>query len=115
MRLSCTVPSAAPLSCEPSWHADHRAARLPKVTFQVIPFSIGAHPGLNSNFMVLEFDKPMISDIVYVERAVGNIYLESAADLERYKRKFCRLQSIALDPEGSAAMAMRIAATYEDS
>jgi transcriptional regulator with XRE-family HTH domain len=90
-------------------------ARPPKVTFQLIPFDVGAHPGLDSNFVILKFDKPMVNDIVYVEGAVGNIYLESAADLERYKRIFSRLQSIALDPEGSAAMATRIAATYEDS
>ena len=56
-----------------------------------------------------------MNDIVYVEGAVGNIYLETAAELERYKRIFSRLQSIALDPEGSAAMVTRIAATYEDS
>jgi transcriptional regulator with XRE-family HTH domain len=91
------------------------AASLPKVTFQLIPFDVGAHPGLDSNFVILEFAKPMVNDIVYVEGAVGNIYLESAADLERYKRIFSRLQSIALDPEGSVAMAARIAATYKES
>jgi len=64
--------------------------------------------------MILEFDKPTASGIVCVEGAAGNIYLESVADLERYKRIFSRLQSIALDPEGSAAMVTRIAATYED-
>jgi transcriptional regulator with XRE-family HTH domain len=90
-------------------------AGLPKVTFRLIPFDVGAHPGLDSNFVILEFAKPMVNDIVYVEGAAGNIYLESAADLQRYKRIFSRLQSIALDPEGSAAMAARIAATYEDS
>jgi len=90
-------------------------ASLPKVTFQLIPFDIGAHPGLDSNFVVLKFDKPIVNDVVYVEGAVGNIYLESAADLERYERIFSRLQSIALDPEDSVAMATRIAATYEDS
>lgn len=90
-------------------------AGLPKVTFQVIPLDVGAHPGLDSNFVILEFNKPTVNDVVYVEGVIGNIYLESAADLERYKQIFSRLQSIALDPEGSAAMATRIAATYEDS
>lgn len=91
------------------------ATSLPKVTFQVIPFDVGAHPGLDSNFIILAFDKSMVNDVVYVEGAVGNIYMESAADLERYERIFSRLQSIALNPEGSAAMVTRIAATYEDS
>jgi transcriptional regulator with XRE-family HTH domain len=88
---------------------------LPKVTFQIIPLAVGAHPGLQSNFVIVEFEKPMVNDVVYVEGAVGNIYLETASDLERYKRIFSRLQSIALGPEGSAAMAARIAKTYEDS
>lgn len=89
------------------------AASLHKVTFQVIPFGVGAHPGLQSNFVILEFDKATVNDVVYVEGAVGNIYLESAADLVRYKRILSRLQSIALDPEGSVAMVARIAETYE--
>jgi transcriptional regulator with XRE-family HTH domain len=87
-------------------------ADLPNVVFQLIPFDVGAHPALDANFVILEFGKPMLNDVVYVEGVVGNIYLESQADLERYKRMFSRLQSIALDPEGSVAMATRIAATY---
>jgi hypothetical protein len=90
-------------------------AALPKVTFQVIPFQAGAHPALESNFVILAFNQPMVNDVVYVEGAIGNLYLESAAELERYTRIFTRLQSIALDPEGSAAMIRRIAASYEDS
>lgn len=91
------------------------AASLPRVTFQVIPFAVGAHPGLDSNFVILEIARPMVNDIVYVEGAAGNIYLESPADLERYKRIFSRLKAIALDPESSAAMAARSEATYKDS
>ena len=89
--------------------------RLPNVTFQVIPLAVGAHPGIMSNFVILDFDKPMVNDVVYVEGAVGNIYLESASELERYRRIFSRLEHIALDPEGSKAMVTRIAQTYEDS
>jgi hypothetical protein len=91
------------------------AASLPKVTFQVIPFEVGAHPGLDSNFVILEIAGPGVNDVVYVEGAAGNIYLETPADLERYRRIFSRLQSIALDPEGSVAMVTRFAAAYEES
>jgi hypothetical protein len=38
----------------------------------------------------LEFDEPTVNDVVYVEGAVGNIYLETAADLVRYRRIFSR-------------------------
>jgi transcriptional regulator with XRE-family HTH domain len=88
---------------------------LPNVTFQVIPFEAGAHPGLDSNFVILENARSAVNDVVYVEGAVGNIYVETDAELERYKRIFSRLQSIALDSEGSVAMVARIAASYENS
>jgi transcriptional regulator with XRE-family HTH domain len=90
-------------------------ARLPKVIFQVIPLSVGAHPGLQSNFVILEFSKAEVNDVVYVEGAVGNIYLESAADLARYRRMLSRLQSIALSQEDSIAMIAIITKTYEST
>jgi transcriptional regulator with XRE-family HTH domain len=90
-------------------------AGLPKVILQVIPLSVGAHPGLQSNFVILEFSKAEVNDVVYVEGAVGNIYLESAADLARYRRMLSRLQSIALNQEDSIAMIAIIAKTYEST
>jgi Domain of unknown function (DUF5753) len=54
-----------------------------------------------------------VNDVVYVEGAVGNFYLEGAADLEKYRRIFSRLQSIALDPESSVALVTRIMAVRE--
>jgi transcriptional regulator with XRE-family HTH domain len=90
-------------------------ASMPKVTFQIIPLSVGAHPGLDSNFVILELGKPMVNGVVYVEGPVGNIYLESGTDLQRYKGMFSRLQTMASSPEGSIALAAKIAATYKDS
>lgn len=87
-------------------------ARLPRVTFQLIPLAVGAHPALDANFVIIELNKTMVNDVVYVEGVVGNIYLESAADLERYRNMYARLESIALDPEGSVAMVARVAETY---
>jgi transcriptional regulator with XRE-family HTH domain len=90
-------------------------ASLPSITFHVMPFDVGAHPGLDSNFTILQFASPMVNDVIYAGGAMGNIYLESSTDVERYKRLFTRLQSIALDPEDSTATVEKIAATYEDS
>ena len=91
-------------------------ANMPKVSFQIIPLKVGAHPGLGGgNFVILELGKRAVNDVVYVEGAVGNLYLESAADLEKFKHIFSQLKTMALDPEGSVAMAARISATYEDS
>lgn len=90
-------------------------AGLGKVTFQLIPLGLGAHPGLESNFIVLGFETPMVNDVVYVEGLVGNIYLEDASALERYKHIFSRLHSIALSQEKSILLVKRIAETYRDT
>jgi transcriptional regulator with XRE-family HTH domain len=74
------------------------AARLPNVTLQLIPFSVGAHPGLESNFNILELPDPT-PGVVFVEGLVGSIYLERSDDLERYREVFKNLQTIALSPK----------------
>jgi transcriptional regulator with XRE-family HTH domain len=88
-------------------------AGLPRVTFQLIPLDVGAHPAMDSNFVILEFKESMVNDVVYIEGLVGNIYLESVADLGRYAQVFTRLRSIALGTEDSIALATEIAEIYE--
>jgi transcriptional regulator with XRE-family HTH domain len=88
-------------------------AGLPRVTFQLIPLDAGAHPAMDSNFVILGFEESMVNDVVYVEGLVGNIYLESVADLGRYKQMFSRLRSIALSTEDSIALATGIVEIYE--
>jgi transcriptional regulator with XRE-family HTH domain len=87
-------------------------AAHPRVTFQLIPLNVGAHPGLDGNFVILEFEGSMVNDVVYVEGPLGNLYLETAADLDRYRRLFDRLSSLALSQEDSVDLTARIAATY---
>jgi hypothetical protein len=88
-------------------------AGMPKVTFQTIPLSVGAHPGFDSNFVIIELGTPMVNDVVYVEGPVGNIYLESGSELERYRRIFSRLQAMALSPGDSISLVARIADSYK--
>jgi transcriptional regulator with XRE-family HTH domain len=87
-------------------------ANFHSVTFQLIPLHVGAHAALDSTFVILEFNKASVNDVVYVEGAVGNIYLESVADLERYRKLFSRLEAIALSPQDSIALATTIESTY---
>ena len=73
----------------------------------------GAHPALDSTFVIIQFEEAMVNDVVYVEGAVGNIYMESPADLQRYKQMFSRLRSIALSPDDSIALVNRTLETYK--
>lgn len=79
-----------------------KMSALPNVVVQVLPFEQGAHPGLETNFTVLELPNPA-PDVVYIEGLMGAIYLERPDDLERSHEVFSRLQSIALSPEDSVS------------
>jgi transcriptional regulator with XRE-family HTH domain len=73
---------------------------LPHLRIQLLPYSIGAHPALDSTFIILELPPPVPS-VVYVEGLIGSIYLERLQDVERYQQVFERLSRIALDPGDS--------------
>jgi transcriptional regulator with XRE-family HTH domain len=88
------------------------AAHLPNVTVQVISFETGAHPAMESIFSILDFEQPLVSDIAYVEGLVGNLYLERPTDLERYRKIFSHLRTIALNPSDSILLITRTATSY---
>lgn len=73
------------------------AAHLPNVTVQVVPFTVGAHPAVESNFNILEL--PAAPGVIFAEGLVGSFYLDKPDDLERYRKVFAHLQSIALSPK----------------
>ena len=85
------------------------AANRPKVSIQVIPFTLGAHPGVESNFNILEMPSPT-PGVVFVEGLVGSIYLERSEELARYRQIFERLQAIALSPKDTIALIAEIRA-----
>lgn len=85
------------------------SAHRPNVTIQVIPFALGAHPGVESNFNILEMPSPT-PGVVFVEGLVGSIYLERPEELTRYQQIFERLQTIALSPKDTIALIAEIRA-----
>jgi transcriptional regulator with XRE-family HTH domain len=76
-------------------------AELPNIAVQVLPYDRGAHPAVESNFTILELPNPA-PGAVFVEGLVGSILLERSDDLERYRKIFDKLQSIALNPKETA-------------
>jgi transcriptional regulator with XRE-family HTH domain len=87
------------------------AARLPNVAVQVIPFAVGYHPGLESNFNILDLPAPAPS-VVFVEGLAGSMYFERPEDLKRYREVFERLQSIALSPKDTINAITKIKAQF---
>jgi transcriptional regulator with XRE-family HTH domain len=87
------------------------AAQLPNVTIQIIPFSAGAHPAMESSFDILEFGT-IAPSLVYVEGLVGYMYLERPQDIQRYELVFERLRDIALSPQESIELIVETAERY---
>lgn len=85
------------------------AVKAPNVTFQVIPFSAGAHPGMPGQFIVMDFADPMDADLIYIDSMAGDLFLESEADIARYRDIFDNLVAVALSPNDSAALVAELA------
>ena len=89
-----------------------KVSKLPHIEIQIITYEAGAHPAMESNFNILQFDLPT-SSVVYVEGLVGWIYLDRPQDLDRYWQVFERLRTIALKPKDSIRLISEIAGRYE--
>lgn len=84
----------------------------PNVSIQVIPYSAGAHPAMDSTFNILEFAGP-VSSVVYVEGLVGWIYVERSPDVDRYRQVFEHLRTVASAPRESVELIARVGAGYD--
>lgn len=79
---------------------------------QVIPYSVGAHPALDSTFILLEFTAP-VSPVVYVEGLVGQMQLEAPRDVERYAQVFDRLREPSLSEQQSLDLFAQLSKSYK--
>ncbi len=84
-------------------------AALPHVTLQVVPFSAGAHAGLEGPFLILGFPEQADPDVVYVENQKVAVYLEQPSDVHRYTLMFDHLRAAALKPDDTVLMVERAA------
>ncbi|MFF9770128.1 helix-turn-helix domain-containing protein [Streptomyces sp. NPDC014636] len=69
----------------------------PHITVQILPYTVGAHPGLSGRFSILTFtDTP--DAVVYLERFTSDLYLEKRSDVRHYSVMYDHLRAQALDP-----------------
>jgi transcriptional regulator with XRE-family HTH domain len=85
---------------------------LPHVTVQVIPFEMGAHPGLNGQYAILEFPDAADSSVVYIEGVTSDLYLEKANDVRKYSVMYEHLRAQALNVEQTRQFIADIAKEY---
>lgn len=84
------------------------ASKLPKVDLQVLPFAHGAHPSPHGSFTILGFQKPMDSDVVYIELRSSALYLEQPDEISTYKVMFDHLKAKALPTDKSVQLIRRV-------
>lgn len=89
-----------------------RLAERPKITVLILPFTSGAHAGLDGRFTILSFPDPADPDIAYVEGTMGDVYLESAGEIGQHESRFNRIIDAALSPEESAHLLVEAAKEY---
>lgn len=82
---------------------------LPHVDIQVMPFSVGAHPGTPGSFVVLRFAEPTDQPVVYIETMAGDLYPESQKDISGVILAFDRLRAMALSPDDSVKLIQQAA------
>lgn len=76
-------------------------AHAGQITAQVIPFGVGAHGSVDSNFELFEFSKDTLTPVVFVQGLVSNLYQERTAEIERYREAADYLRDVALNPRES--------------
>jgi transcriptional regulator with XRE-family HTH domain len=73
------------------------ASALPNITLQLLPFAAGAHAGMDSEFTIFSYQAPEDPDVVYIENAGGEAYIEDLGVTRLYKSIFESLQTVAQD------------------
>ncbi|MEU9608843.1 helix-turn-helix transcriptional regulator [Streptomyces sp. NPDC048057] len=89
-------------------------AQLPHVTVQVLPFDMGAHPGINGQYAILEFPDATDSSVVYIEGVTSDLYLEKAHDVHKYTMMYEHLRAQALNVEQTKCFIEGIAKQYAE-
>lgn len=74
-------------------------ASRPGIFIQMLLFSAGAHPGMTGPFTILEFDDPLLDDVIYLENAGETITREHPEVIADYRNVFAKLKTMAAAPE----------------
>jgi transcriptional regulator with XRE-family HTH domain len=85
-----------------------------KVNLRIVPFKRGASVAQDSNFVLLQFNEPGPSPVVYIEGLAAYHLLESKHDVDRYLEETKRLNHLALDHGDSVDLIEQVRDTYRD-
>jgi len=81
-------------------------ASLPNVTLQLLPFSGGAHAGLDGPFFIIRFLDPTDRDMIYFEHTGREHYFDDPKAIALYLSLFDHIRAAALKPDDSVKRLM---------
>jgi len=79
------------------------------VTIEVVPFSAGAHPGMQGPFMLFEFPDAEDDDALYLEGPSENRWnRDDPEEISSFRERFEVLRELSLGPQGSVDLLHRL-------
>lgn len=85
-----------------------------QVNLRVVPIGNGVRVAQDSNFVRLQFERPDLLPVVYIEGLVASPLLVEKEDTDRYAEEIERLEKLALDSSESAELVTRARDSYRD-
>ena len=84
-------------------------ADKPSVTIEVVPFSAGAHPGMQGPFMLFEFPDAADDDALYLEGPTESRWnRDDSQEISSFRERFEVLRGLSLGPQGSVDLLRRL-------
>jgi hypothetical protein len=72
----------------------------PRVSIQIMPFTVGGYQGMRSPFVVIEFDEAALNDLLYLESVNGEyVKQEEPSETRPYLEQFWDMESKATTKE----------------
>jgi hypothetical protein len=90
-------------------------ATEPHITVQVLPYTVGAHPGLSGQFSILRFADSPAAGVVHLDRYTSDLYMEKPSDVQHYSVLYEHLQAQALSPGGTRELISGLTKRYRDA
>lgn len=81
----------------------------PTVTIEIVPFSAGAHPGMQGPFMLFEFPDAADDDALYLEGPGESRWnRDDPEEILSFRERFEALRGLSLGPQGSRDLLGRL-------
>ncbi len=87
-----------------------RMAKRPRVTIEIVTFSVGLHRGMAENFNILEFGESADNDVLYFESTRDSIFSHvTTEEITIYRELFEDLRKLSLGPKGTLDYLIEVA------